>query len=202
MDSSIPRLTPFTRYSEWKLKMIASLKRRGLYEVSIGLGKESYENDNDWLNDGDRAFGSICLALSPSLHYLIGSAEYPKDIWTKLDRTFAKHNEKHNITLEITSSTTRFIYSKFLASNLFDEVVQDEEEAKSSTRSIWIEESLHAVTPSPDGPEVHEISDISSPHTTETEENIWISDIEEKYCCTPCKHSLVIFLWILCKIYQ
>ena len=74
MDSSIPLLT--TSYSKWKLKMIAYLKRRGLYEVSIGLGKESYENENDWLNDGDRAFGAICLALSPSLYYLIGSTEY------------------------------------------------------------------------------------------------------------------------------
>ena len=55
--------------------MIAYLKRQALYEVSIGLGKESYENDNDWLNDGDRSFGAICLALSPSLRYLIGSIE-------------------------------------------------------------------------------------------------------------------------------
>ena len=80
MDSLVPLLTPFTSYSEWKLKMIASMKRRGLYEVYIGLGKESYQNENDWLNDGDRAFGAICLALSPSLRYLIGSAEYPKDL--------------------------------------------------------------------------------------------------------------------------
>ena len=86
--------------------MIASLKRKGLYEVSIGLGKESYENDNDCLNDGDRAFGAVCLALSPSLRYLIGSAEYPKDLWTKLDKTFGKNNEDHNRNLEITSSTT------------------------------------------------------------------------------------------------
>ena len=87
MDSSVPLLTPFTSYSEWNLKMIASLKRRGLYEVSIGLGKESYENYNDFLNDGDRAFGAICLALSPSLHYLIGVRVHrvlPKD------RTFSE----------------------------------------------------------------------------------------------------------------
>ena len=48
--------------------------------MSIGLGKESYEKENDWINDGHRSFGAICLALSPSLHYLIGSAEYPKDL--------------------------------------------------------------------------------------------------------------------------
>ena len=49
MDSilSVPFLTPFTRYSEWKLKMISSLKKQGLYEVSIGLGKKYYEDEND-----------------------------------------------------------------------------------------------------------------------------------------------------------
>ena len=44
---SVPLLTLSTRYSEWKLKMIASLKRQGLYEVSIELGKESYKYEND-----------------------------------------------------------------------------------------------------------------------------------------------------------
>ena len=103
--------------------MIASLKRRGLYEVSIELGKESYENENDWINDDDRYFGAIFLALYSSLRYLIGSAEYLKDLWTKLNITFGKHNEDHNSTLEITSSTTIFLYSKVSASTLSDEVV-------------------------------------------------------------------------------
>ena len=62
------------------MKMIACLKRQGLYEVSIGIGKESYENENDWLNDGDRAYGAIGMALSPSLYDLICSAEYPKEV--------------------------------------------------------------------------------------------------------------------------
>src|SRR5882757_6343948 len=110
MDSSIPLLTPFTSYSEWKLKMIASLKRRGLYEVSIGIGKEYYENENDWLNDCDRAFGTIGLALDDILYYLYCFAEYPKEVWTILDKTFGKHNEDHNSTLEITASTTRVLY--------------------------------------------------------------------------------------------
>ena len=138
MDSklSVPLLTPSTRYSEWKMKMIASLKREDLYEVSIGLGKESYENENDWLNDCDKSFGTICLALSPSFLYLVKSVEYPKDLWTKLDRTFGKHNEDHNSTLKSTPSTTRVLDSKLPSSTLFDEVVQDEEEAESSTQSI------------------------------------------------------------------
>ena len=40
------------------------------------------------------------------------------------------------------------------------------------------------MNPSPDALKVHEISDISSPHIYETEEDIEISDIEEKYYCT------------------
>ena len=48
------------------------------------------------------------------------------------------------------------------------EVVQDEEVAESSTQSIQIEESLLALTPSPDAPEVCEIYGISSSHMTDT----------------------------------
>ena len=113
--------------------MIASLKRQGLYEVSIGLGAESFESENDWLNECDADLGTMLLAISLSLCYLKRSIEFPKDLWTKLDKTFGKHNEDNNITLDITSSTTRVIYSKLLASNLSVEVVQDEEEAESST---------------------------------------------------------------------
>ena len=40
------------------------------------------------------------------------------------------------------------------------------------------------MTPSVDAPEVYEISDISSSHISETEEDIQISDIEEKFYCT------------------
>ena len=82
--------------------------------------------------------------------------------------------------MEIIASTTRVLHSKYSASTLSDEVVQDEDEPESSTHSIRIEESLHALTPSPDAPEVYEISNISSPYIYETEEDIWISDIEEK----------------------
>ena len=66
MDSilSVPLLTPSKKYSEWKLKMITYLKRQGIYEVYIGIGKESDEYDKDCLNDGDRAYGVICGTFS------------------------------------------------------------------------------------------------------------------------------------------
>ena len=131
MDSRVlvPLLSPFTIYSEWKLKMISYLKRQGLYEISIGAGEDSYEYPSDWLNNCDREIVSICLAISPSMRYLIDSVEYPKDLWIELDRTFGKKNEDHYNNLERTLITTRVIYSKVSASILSDEVVQDEEEA-------------------------------------------------------------------------
>ena len=126
MDSIllVPLLTPCTRYSEWKLKMIASLKRQGLYEVSIGIGKESYEYDNDQLNDGDRAYGAICGIFSPSLLIeIIEFAEYPKDLQIELDRIFGKLNKEFYRNLESTFRNTRFTYSKVPAFTLSDEVV-------------------------------------------------------------------------------
>ena len=98
MDSSVPLLTLFTNYSEWKKKMIASLMRRGLYGVSIRLSEECF-SENDWLNECDSDFGTIALGLSPSLRYLSRSIEDPKELWTRLDRTFGKIDEDHNSTL-------------------------------------------------------------------------------------------------------
>ena len=139
--------------------------------MSIGLGKDCFD-EIDWLNKSDGAFGTIAMGLSPSLHYLIRSIEDSKELWTRLDRTFGMIYEDHNSTLERTSSTISILDPKISASTLSDEVVQDKEEAEDSTQSIRIEDSFHAVTPSPDALEVHEISDISSPHMAETEEDI------------------------------
>ena len=102
--------------------MISSLKRQGLYDVSIGIGKESYEDEIFWLNDGDRYFGRICLDFYPSMRHLIDYAKYSKYLWTELDRTFGKHNEDHSSNLETTPNTTRVLSSKVSASILFDEV--------------------------------------------------------------------------------
>ena len=84
------------------------------------------------------------------------------------ERGFIKiHNDVFKNVLNIPSSTSK-------------QVVQNEEEAKSSTQLIQIEESLLGVTPSPTAPEFYEISDILSSHIDDLEEEIWISDIEEK----------------------
>ena len=162
--------------------------------MSDGLGRNSFESENDWLNAKDAAFEIMKLALSPSMRYLSRSIKDPQELWTGLDRTFGMIDEDHNSTLESTSRTISILDPKISTSTLSDEVVQDEEEVEASTQSIRIEDSLHAVTPTPDAPKVHEISDISSSHISETEGDIQISDIEEKCCTLPCKHSPVIFL--------
>ena len=90
MDSrvSVPLLSPFTIYLEWKLNMISYLKRQGIYEISIGVGEESYEEKSDWLTDYDRAYGIMCLVMSPKMHYLIDFVEYAFDLWNNLDKYF------------------------------------------------------------------------------------------------------------------
>ena len=152
--------------------MTICLRRQKKISVSNGFGRNSFESDNDWLKEKDKAFEIMELALSPSMGYLSRSIKDPKEFWRRLDITFGFGSTWS------TSRTTSILDPKILASTLSDEVVQDEEEAETSTQSIRIEDSLHAVTPSPDASEVHDISDISYSHISETEEDIRISDIE------------------------
>ena len=88
------------------------------------------------------------MVMSPYMCYLMEFVEYPFELWRNLDRDFGVHKEEDDSWSEsITFSCV--LPSKVSASILSDEVVQDEEEAKSSTQSIRIVESLLAVTPSP-----------------------------------------------------
>ena len=139
MNSLVPLLTGSLDYYEWKVKMIIFLKRQHLLWVSYGFGRNSFESENDWLNAKDAAFEIMKLALSPSLCYLSRSIKDPQELWKRLERTFGMIDEDHNSNLESTSSTISILDPKFLASTLSDEVVQNEEEAESSTQSIRIE---------------------------------------------------------------
>ena len=91
--------------------MISSLMRQGLCRVSIGLDKECFSKI-DWLSNSDGSFGTIEMGLSRSLCYLIRSIEDPKEfiedpkeLWTRLDRTFGVIYEDHNSILDRISST-------------------------------------------------------------------------------------------------
>ena len=108
--------------------MISSLKRQGLYYISIGAGEDSYEQPSDWMNDYDRSFGAIYLAISPSMHYLIDSVEYPKDLWTTLDRVLGKDNEDPSSYVESASISSMISLSQDVsASTVSDEFDHEEE---------------------------------------------------------------------------
>ena len=97
-------------------------------EISIGAGEKSYEEPSDWLNDCDRAIGAIFLAISPCLRYLIDSVDYPKDIWTILDRVLGKDNEDPSSYVESASSSSMIYLSQYVsASIVFDEVDHEDE---------------------------------------------------------------------------
>ena len=67
--------------------MCAYLKRKCLYDLSIGVvnNPESYEGKCDWLSDCNRAYGTMCLAIPPTMRYLLDSVEYPFELWRNLD---------------------------------------------------------------------------------------------------------------------
>ena len=88
MDSKVfPLLSPFN-YSEWKSKMCAYLKRKCIYDVSIGVVREPYffQEKYAWINDNDRAYGTMCLAIPPTMCYLLDSAHYPFKLWRNIDK--------------------------------------------------------------------------------------------------------------------
>ena len=75
----------------------------------------------------------MTLVLSPILRYLSISIEDPKELWTRLDRTFGKIDEDNNRNLERTYRTIIFHDTKFSSYNIFSEFFQDEKQAKSSS---------------------------------------------------------------------
>ena len=88
MDSKdVPLLSPFN-YSEWKSKMCAYLKKKCLYDVSIGAVREpeSCQEKYTWLNDNDRACGTMCLDIPPTMCYILDSADYLFKLWRNLDK--------------------------------------------------------------------------------------------------------------------
>ena len=79
------------------------------------------------MNDCDREIGAICLAIS-CMCYLIDSVDYPKDLWTTLDRVLGKDNNDPSSYVESASSSSMISLSQdVLASTVSDEVDHEEE---------------------------------------------------------------------------
>ena len=107
--------------------MSAYLKRQCLFDVSIGVLSEleSYEEKTDWLNNCDRAYGIMCLGMSPNIHHLIDSVEYPFDLWNKLDKYFGVQEVEDEAWSEPNISSC-YLSQYFLDSKLSNEVDYDE----------------------------------------------------------------------------
>ena len=89
MDSKVPLLSPFN-YVDWKPKMHTYLKRKFLFNVYIGAFSEPnyYEENINWMNHFDRAYGIMYLGMSPNIHHLIDSTKYPFELWKNLEKSF------------------------------------------------------------------------------------------------------------------
>ena len=62
------------------------------------------------------------------MHYLIDFVDYPKDLWTKLDRVLGKDNEDRSRYVESASSSLMISLSEDVsASTVSDEVDHEEE---------------------------------------------------------------------------
>ena len=64
--------------------MFVFLNRQDIYWVSNGFGRESFESENDWINEKDATFEIMKLALSPSLRYLSRSIKDPEEICVEI----------------------------------------------------------------------------------------------------------------------
>ena len=75
--------------------MCAYLKSKFLYDVSIGVVREpkSWQEKCDWLNDNDIAYGTMCLAIPPTMRYLLDSVEYPFELWRNLNEALGMKQE-------------------------------------------------------------------------------------------------------------
>ena len=106
--------------------MSTYLKRQCLFDVSIGVlsEPESYEENIDWINNCDRYHGIICLGMSPNIHNLIDSAEYPFEIWNNLDKAFGVQEVEDEALIEHTISSCA-LSQHVLASTLSYEVIYD-----------------------------------------------------------------------------
>ena len=87
-------------------------------------------------NACDRAYGSMCRAIPPTMCYLIDVVEFPSEIWSRLEKEFGHKTEY--ISTKNWESASSISLQDPLASITYreDEVVQDEEEVKYSTQLV------------------------------------------------------------------
>ena len=90
------------------------------------------------MNENDRDFGAMCVAISPRKCYLIDFAKYPNDLSTTLDRVLGKHNEDHSSNLERTPSTSICTISQYVSASIISNEAVHGEEVANSTNQVHV----------------------------------------------------------------
>ena len=90
------------------------------------MKNQHYEEKIDWINNCDRAYGIMCLGMSPNIHHLIYSAEYPFELWKNFDKAFGLQEIEDEAWSEPHISSCS-LSQDFLASTFSDEVDHYEE---------------------------------------------------------------------------
>ena len=108
--------------------MSAYLKRQCLFDVSIGAlsEPESYEEKINYMNNYDRDYGIMCLEMSPNIHHLIDSIEYPFEIWKNLEKYLVVQEVEDDAWSEPNISSCS-LSQYLLASTFSNEFIYDEE---------------------------------------------------------------------------
>ena len=131
--------------------MCAYLKRQCLYDVSIGVVRElEFCQEKDaWLNDNDRAYGTMCLAIPPTMRYLLDSDDYAFKIWINLDESLGMQQQDVSYMETNKISTSLCVLPMISASCISQEVVRNEEEevVKDSTKDTTQFSSSMAYSP-------------------------------------------------------
>ena len=96
--------------------------------MSIGAVRnpELCQEKYDWLNDNDRAYGTMCLAIPPTMCYLLDSVDYPFELWRNLNEALGMQQEDVSCMERKQMGTSLCVLSPMIsASFISQEVVQN-----------------------------------------------------------------------------
>ena len=108
--------------------MCAYIQRQCIYDVSIGAVKEpeSCQKKDAWINDNDRVYGTMCLAIPPTMRYILDSADYPFELWKNLDEALGMQQKDVSYMESKQMGTSLCVLPMILASGIFQEVIRNE----------------------------------------------------------------------------
>ena len=100
-----------SNYATWKVHCKMALMKEGLWSITNGSETDPGSADTDkqakFVERRDRALAIIVLAVHPSLLYLLGDPQNPKDVWDKIANQFQKKSWANKYALQKRLSTLK-----------------------------------------------------------------------------------------------